>query len=434
MLTCIGTGFASGLPIYVLVQMIPTWMRDSQIDLKTIGLFSLTQLPYVWKFIWAPIFDIQPKFAPKNRRKSWALLCQSALFVACLSMSFLNPTDHLMPIAALSLVISIASASQDAVLDAHRREILTDEEMGLGSSIFVNAYRLSSLIPGSLALYLADLYNWQVAHWSVATALLIIIGFTLWMPEPAVHLEQTKKGLKDIFGKPFKEFLNRNGTRNVVLILSFMLFYKLGDSMATALASPFYLDLGFSKTDLASTVKVASLWSSIAGGIIGGIWMLKMGVKRSLWVFGWFQLLTILGFAALAWDSTILPLHAENPNLSGEQIALQFGLSPNTLLLFIVISAEYLGVGLGTAAFVAFIAQHTNKRFSAAQFALLTSISGLPRTLASSQAGWIIEQTGYTHFFLFCTILALPGMGLLLCMTHIKPVTDCEQSKNESPA
>ena len=175
-----------------------------------------------------------------------------------------------MPIATLALVISIASISQDAVLDAHRRENLTDEEMGLGSSIFVNAYRLSSLIPGSLALYLADAYNWQIAHWSVATALLFIMGFTLWMPEPSVQLERTQKGIKDIFGKPFEEFLRRNGTRNVLLILSFMLIYKLGDSMATALASPFYLDLGFSKTDLDSTVKIASLWSSIAGGLSVG--------------------------------------------------------------------------------------------------------------------------------------------------------------------
>ena len=137
--------------------------------------------------------------------------------------------------------------------------------------------------------------------------------------------------------------------------------------MATSLSSAFYLDLGFTKTQLASTVKVASLWSSIAGGVIGGIWMLKLGIKRALWIFGWFQLLTILGFAFLAWDSTVLPLRAQFPNLSGEAIVLQEGLSPNLLLLFGVVSAEYLGVGLGTAAFVAFIASHTNKRFSAAQ-------------------------------------------------------------------
>ena len=161
--------------------------------------------------------------------------------------------------------------------------------------------------------------------------------------------------------------------------------------------------------------------------------MLKMGVKRSLWVFGWFRLITILGFAALAWDSSILPLHTEHPSLTGEEIAQQFGLEPNTLLLFTVISAEYLGVGLGTAAFVAFIAQHTNKRFSAAQFALLTSISGLPRTIASSQAGWVIEQMGYTQFFLFCTVLALPGWSSNMD-GELKPVTDLEQLNEESHA
>ena len=200
--------------------------------------------------------------------------------------------------------------------------------------------------------------------------------------------------------------------------------------MATSLSSAFYLDLGFTKTQLASTVKVASLWSSIAGGIIGGVWMLKLGIRRALWIFGWFQLLTILGFAYLAWDSTVLPFRSEFPNLSGEAIALQEGLTPNLLLLFGVVSAEYLGVGLGTAAFVAFIASHTNKRFSAAQFALLTSISGLPRTLASSTSGWIVEGIGYTGFFLCCTMLAIPGMVLLFWMPESQLTEEKEPSES----
>lgn len=432
MLSCIGTGFASGLPLYLLLQMIPTWMRDNQVDLKTIGLFSLTSLPYVWKFVWAPLLDLPPTFTTLPRRKGWAVITQGVLILCMLGLMTLNPIEHIREIAGIAVVIAFASASQDAVLDAHRREILTDEEMGLGSSIFVNAYRLSSLVPGSLALFLADLYSWQAGHMSVVAALICIIAFTLWMPEPKETAKPHKRlTISDIFGEPLKEFVARNGLKNMSLILAFMLFYKLGDSMATSLSSAFYLDLGFTKTQLASTVKVASLWSSIAGGFIGGIWMLKLGIKRSLWIFGWFQMITILGFAYLAWDSTVLPFQPQFPDLSGEAIALQEGLTPNLTLLFIVVSAEYLGVGLGTAAFVAFIASHTNKRFSAAQFALLTSISGLPRTLASSSAGWIVEGLGYTGFFLSCTVLAIPGMILLFWMPESQLSTAKSSDKKE---
>ena len=428
MLSCVGTGFASGLPLYLLLQMIPTWMRDHQVDLKTIGLFSLTSLPYVWKFLWAPLLDLPPSFTKLPRRKGWALTTQIVLILCMFALTMLSPTENIKEIAGVALVIAFASASQDAVLDAHRREILTDEEMGLGSSIFVNAYRLSSLVPGSLALFLADIYSWQAGHWSVIGALIAIVMFTLWMPEPKQPPNTyTRLTVSDIFGEPLKEFVSRNGIKNMSLILSFMLFYKLGDSMATSLSSAFYLDLGFTKTQLASTVKVASLWSSIAGGIIGGVWMLKLGIRKALWVFGWFQLVTILGFAYLAWDSTVLPFQAEFPALSGEAIALQEGLSPNLSLLFGVVSAEYLGVGLGTAAFVAFIASHTNKRFSAAQFALLTSISGLPRTLASSTSGWIVESIGYTGFFLCCTGLAIPGMVLLFWMPESQLKEDIDE-------
>ena len=431
MLSCVGTGFASGLPLYLLLQMIPTWMRDHQVDLKTIGLFSLTSLPYVWKFLWAPLLDLPPSFTSLPRRKGWAVATQILLILCMLGLTVLNPTEHIKEIAGIALIIAFASASQDAVLDAHRREILTDEEMGLGSSIFVNAYRLSSLIPGSLALFLADLYSWQAGHWSVIGALICVVGFTLWMPEPDQPPNtHTRLTVSDIFGEPLKEFISRNGVKNMSLILSFMLFYKLGDSMATSLSSAFYLDLGFTKTQLASTVKVASLWSSIAGGVIGGVWMLKLGIRKALWTFGWFQLLTILGFAYLAWDSTVLPFRTQYPNLSGEAIVLQEGLTPNLLLLFGVVSAEYLGVGLGTAAFVAFIASHTNKRFSAAQFALLTSISGLPRTIASSTSGWIVEYIGYTGFFLCCTVLALPGMALLLWMPASQLTKDGESNES----
>jgi len=192
-----------------------------------------------------------------------------------------------------------------------------------------------------------------------------------------------------------------------------MLFYKLGDSMATALSTPFYLDMGFTKTDIASIVKAASLWSSITGGFIGGVVMIKIGINRSLWYFGVIQMATILGFAWLAHDSVVLQLQPMYPDLTSEALVAAQGLTVNKNLLFWVVSAEYLGVGLGTAAFVSFIAKSTNKAYTAAQFALLTSLAGIPRTFAASATGYLIESIGYYSFFLLCTALAIPGMLLL---------------------
>ena len=440
MLLCLSTDFSSGLPLYVLIQFIPAWLRDSNIDLKTIGLFSLLMLPYTWKFIWAPLLDLPFALLPKmGRRKGWGIFSQIILCLLLGSLALFSPTEDLNIIAGIALLIAFFSASQDIVLDAFRREILPDEELGLGNSIFVNAYRLSSLIPGSLGLFLADHYPWSVSHLVIACAMSVGILTSILAKEP-VNLKTPSKDLKTIIFEPLREFFTRNGVKHSILILVFMLLYKLGDNMATALSTPFYLDMGFTKTDIASIVKVAALWSSIVGGMVGGIVMLKVGIKRSLWYFGGVQMLTILGFAWLAWDSTLLTYQSEHidvalpvlsahlttlsmiPIIDAGSMAQSIGIGVsqsmfremlNHELLFAIVSAEYLGVGLGTAAFVAFIAQSTNKAYTAAQLALLTSLSGLPRTLASASTGYLIEALGYPVFFLFCTVLAIPGMLLL---------------------
>lgn len=440
MLLCLSTGFSSGLPLYVLIQFIPAWLRDSNIDLKTIGLFAILMLPYTWKFLWAPFLDLPFALLPKlGRRKGWGILSQIILCLLLGSLAFFSPTENLDIIAIIAVLIAFFSASQDIVIDAFRREILPDEELGLGNSLFVNAYRLSSIIPGSLGLFLADHYPWSVSHLVIASAMSVGILTSILAKEPEV-IETPSKDLKTIILEPLREFFTRNGVKHSILILVFMLLYKLGDNMATALSTPFYLDMGFTKTDIASIVKVAALWSSVVGGMIGGIVMLKVGIKRSLWYFGVVQMLTILGFAWLAWDSQLLTYQAEHADIALPLLTSQlsgFSLLPvidaasmaqnmglgisqsvfremlNHELLFAVVSAEYLGVGLGTAAFVAFIAQSTNKAYTAAQLALLTSLSGLPRTLASASTGYLIEALGYPVFFLFCTVLAIPGMMLL---------------------
>ena len=387
MLVCIFSGFSSGMPLYVLYHLIPAWLRDEGVDLKTIGLFSLIGFPYTWKFLWSPLID---HFKPPilGRRRGWALMTQVALLGAIAAFGPLDPTTEIWSVAAVVGIVAFFSASQDIVLDAHRRELLPDHELGIGNSMFVNAYRLSMLVPGSLALILADQMPWSTVHLIVAAFMVVGIVTTLLMPEPE-PAPGTSKTFAEAVVEPFKEFFARDGARAAMLILAFMLLYKLGDSMATALLTPFYLDLGFSKTEIGTVAKAAALWAGTAGATLGGIIMIRLGINRSLWCFGVVQLVTILGFAALA----------------------EVGNDPHWL--FWVVSAEYLGVGLGGAAFVAYMARTTDRRYTATQYALLTSVMGIPRTFANASTGFIVEEVGWTTFFLLCALIAIPGMILL---------------------
>ncbi|RME28845.1 MAG: MFS transporter [Deltaproteobacteria bacterium] len=386
MLFCVLSGFSSGLPLYVLYQMVPAWLRDRGVDLGTIGLFSLISFPYTWKFAWSPLMDRVA--LPLGRRRGWALLTQGVLFAALAALSAFDAGEQTRQVAAVAFIVALFSASQDIVLDAWRREVLPDRELGLGNSVFVNAYRISSLVPGSLALILADHLPWSQVIRVVAAFMVVGILTTLWMPEPRVPPAPTRTLAAAVLD-PFREFFRRNGLGPALLILLFMLLYKLGDSMATALSTPFYLDTGFTKTQVGSIAKAAALWSSITGGIVGGLIMVRAGINRSLWLFGVVQIVSILGFWLLA--------------VTG----------PNEWLLFAVVSFEYLGVGMGTAAFVAFIARSTHRAHTATQLALLTSLTGVPRTFANATTGYIVQAVGYPAFFLLCTAIALPGMLLL---------------------
>ena len=388
MLVCVFLGFTSGMPLYVLIQLVPAWLRSHEVDLATIGLFSLMSLPYTWKFLWSPLMD---RFSLPflGRRRSWALITQIALFFAIGMLGQFDPGQSLTAIVAVVFTVSLFSASQDIVIDAYRRELLADDELGTGTSFFVNAYRLASLVPGSLALILSDFLPWPVVYWITAGFMLVGIVTTLVIREVSDD-KMAPHTLREAVIEPFREFFSRDGVGAALAILSFMFLYKLGDSMATALATPFYLDMGFSRTEIGSIAKVAALWSVIAGSIIGGIAMLKLSINRALWVFGFVQLITILGFA---WLSVV-------------------GHSP--VGLFIVVSAEYLGVGLGTVALTAYIARETSRAFTATQFALFTSFIAVPRTFANASTGFLIEAMGYTQFFLLCTAVAVPGMLMLI--------------------
>jgi PAT family beta-lactamase induction signal transducer AmpG len=387
MLICIFIGFSSGLPLFILLNLVAAWLRSEGVDLKSIGLFALIQFPYTWKFLWSPLMD---RFAlgRLGRRRGWMLGTQVFLLLSIAAFGLFDPRTDLLTIAALAALVAFFSASQDIVLDAYRREILSDEEQGLGTAIHVNAYKLAGLIPGSLSLILADHLPWGTVF--LATALFMLPGMitTLLVDEPPLY-GAPPRTLEDAVLLPFREFLRRAGWRQALLVLSFVFLYKLGDSMATALATPFYLDLGFSKTDIGLIAKNAGLWLNVAGGLIGGIWLVKLGINRGLWVFGVLQAVVILGFAWLA------------------------EAGPSRLVLGIVIGAEAFGVGLGTAAFTAFIARTTDPRYTATQFALFTSLASVPRTFANASTGYIVEQTGWFGFFLICTVLAIPGLLLL---------------------
>jgi PAT family beta-lactamase induction signal transducer AmpG len=403
MLICVFTGFSSGLPLYLLINLLPAWLRSEGVDLRSIGMFALIQLPFTWKFFWAPLLD---RYAPPffGRRRSWMLAMQVLLLISIPAFGALRPQLDLWTIAYLATAVAFFAATQDIALDAYRRELLPDAELALGNAIHVQAYRVSSLVPGALALVLADHFPWQSVF--VVTALFMLPGIvnTLLVSEPAL-VRPAPRTLVEAVIEPFHEFITRAGWQRALLILAFIFFYKLGDSMATALATPFYLDMGFSKSEIGLIAKNAGLWASVVGGLLGGLWMLKVGINRGLWLFGIVQVVSILGFAWLAY------VH-----------------EPDRMLLAAVIAFEALGVGLGTAAFTAFIARSTDRRYTATQFALFTSLASVPRALVNATTGWLVEQTGWFAFFLLCTALALPGMVLLL---RVAPWSEPEPASPE---
>lgn len=394
MLVCVFTGFSSGLPLYLLLNLVPAWLRTEQVDLKTIGAFALIQFPYTWKFLWAPLLD---RYAIRalGRRRGWMLITQVALLFAIASLGGFSPKEDLSTIIVVATLLATLSATQDIALDAYRRELLQDHELGLGNAVHVNAYRVAGLVPGSLSLILSDHVSWEVVFGVTALAMVPGMVMTVLVKEPAVV--NAPKSLRAAVVEPFREFVSRRGVQAAVLMLAFLFFYKLGDSLCTALATPFYLDMGYTRSHIGLIAKHAGLWPAVAGGLLGGIWMLKLGINRALWLFGVVQVVSILGFWWLATQG----VHTD--------------VTPSRLVsLAIVIGVEALGVGLGTSAFVAYIAHNTNTGYTATQFALFTSLASVPRTFVNASAGWLIEALGYPSFFLLCTALALPGMLLLL--------------------
>lgn len=377
-------GFSSGLPLLLVGGTLKAWFTEAGVDLTTIGLFSLVGLPYTLKFIWSPFLD---RYIPPflGRRRGWLFVTQIGLAAALVALSFSDPALSTEWIAMVALLIAFFSATQDIALDAYRREILEREEFGLGSSWSIMGYRLAMLFAGAFALFLADHLSWSSVYLIMAATMGIGLLTTLLAPEPRIG-PHPPASMKEAFIEPFLDYLKRPGS---LWILAFILLYKVGDAMAGEMTMPFYLQLGFSKTDIAKIVKLYGIWATIAGGFVGGALMLRIGLIRALWFFGVLQAISTFGFA---WLSNI---------------------GPRENALIGVITFENLSAGMGTAAYVAFMASLTNKRFSATQYALLSSLMGVPRVIIGAPTGWMAENMGWYAFFLICSLIAIPGLLLL---------------------
>jgi PAT family beta-lactamase induction signal transducer AmpG len=398
MLVTLLMGFACGLPLLLTGSVLQAWMKEEGVDLGTIGLFALVGLPYTLKFFWAPLLD---RFTPTllGRRRSWLLIAQGGLILALVGLAISRPAQAPMTVALAALLVTFFSATQDIAVDAYRREALVDAELGLGASLYVNGYRIGMLLASGGGLILADFVPFRVVYLVMAGIMLIGVLTTLLAPEPELP-EGGPETLVEAVIQPFLEYFRR---RDALLLLLFILLYKVGDTMASHMSTPFYLDLGFSKTEIGAVVKLFGFWATIFGGLLGGVLILRLGIYRSLWWFGILQGVSTGGFALLA------QLGYSLPALAG------------------VIAFENLSGGMGTAAYVAFMASLTNKKFTATQYALLSSFMGIPRVLVAAPTGYVVEYLGWFSFFVGCALIALPGL-MLLWWLHIRGSAGARES------
>jgi PAT family beta-lactamase induction signal transducer AmpG len=380
-------GFASGLPLALTSGTLQAWMTVENIDLKTIGFFSLVGQAYVFKFLWSPMMDrYTPPFL--GRRRGWLLTTQILLLFSIAAMGFLEPTSQLRWMAALAVVIAFCSASQDIVFDAWKTDILSPEERGTGAAISVLGYRLAMLVSGGLALWLADQWlGWQAMYWLMAALMIPCIIATLFAPEPS-DVIPAPKTLEQAVAEPLRDFFGRN---NAWLILLLIVLYKLGDAFAMSLTTTFLIrGVGFDAGEVGVVNKTLGLFATIIGALYGGVLMQRLSLFRALLIFGILQGASNAGYWLLSiTDKSMLTM--------------------GTAVFF-----ENLCGGMGTAAFVALLMTLCNKSFSATQFALLSALSAVGRVYVGPIAGWFVEAHGWPTFYLFSVFAAIPGILLLL--------------------
>ena len=378
-------GFAQGLPLALTAGLLQAWMASEKVDLTLIGIFSLVGLPYTVKFLWSPLMD---RFVPPflGRRRGWMLLTQIGLILFIAGMAFANPVLEPKTMALLALIVAFLSASQDIVVDAYKVEVLTQEEYGPGASSNIMAYRLGYLFSGAIGLILADHMSWNSVYLIMAAMMSVGVLTTLWAPEPKTEIKPPRS-LKEAVVLPWIQFLKRRGSGEII---AFIVLYRLDVIVAIALTTPFMLSLGFTKTDIGAINKGFGVASTIVGVMLGGMLMSRISMKQSLWTFGILQGISNLTFMYLA----------------------HVGHSYPTLIA--AIALENFFSGMGTAAFTVFLMSLCDKRFTATQYALLSSLMAVTRVVASAPTGYLAKNVGWETYFVVATLLAIPGLLLLL--------------------
>lgn len=378
-------GFSSGLPLALTSGTLQAWMAVEGVDLRTIGIFSLVGLPYTLKFLWSPIMD---RFVPPwlGRRRGWILMAQCCLMLGIAVMGFSSPQSAPVALAALALFVAFSSASQDIVIDAYRTDLLHEKERGVGAAVFVMGYRIAMLVSGALALILSDRIGWQVTYLLMAGIMLIGVLSSFFGPEPEQKVSPPKDLQEAVWG-PLRDFFTR---RSAVMVLLLIVLYKLGDAYAGTLTTAFLIrGVGFTPTDVGAVNKGLGLVALIIGATFGGSLMIRLGMFRSLLCFGILQAISNLSFMVLAWTGK------------------SYG------MMVFAVAFENLAGGMGTAAFVSLLMGLCNHRYSATQYALLSSLAALGRTFIAPTSGYVVESVGWANFFLITTFTALPGLFML---------------------
>ncbi|MBE9219459.1 AmpG family muropeptide MFS transporter [Dolichospermum flos-aquae] len=379
-------GFSSGLPLFLTSKTLQAWMTVEKVDLTAIGLFSLVGVPYSLKFLWSPVLDwFTLPFL--GRRRGWLIVIQIGLLIAIAAMSLQQPKQALQFLAINAVVIAFLSATQDIAADAYRTDILEPLEMGAGAAVFVLGYRIALLLTGSLALILADRIAWSSVYLFMSVGMGLGIIATLFAPEPKEI--NPPESLTEAVILPFGEFIQRQGLVQAILTLLFIVLYKLGDSFVNNMSTPFLLQTGFTQTDIGAIQGGMGLIATIVGTLAGGAFLSKIGLNRSLWLFGALQAVSNLAYLILA----------------------QVG--KNYQFLLLTINIENFCAGLGTAAFVAFLMSMCNQRYSATQYALLSSFMAVSRDILVAPAGSLAKSTGWPLFFVISIFAAVPGLLLL---------------------
>jgi PAT family beta-lactamase induction signal transducer AmpG len=383
-------GFSSGLPLALTGGTLQAWMAVSGIDLRTIGIFALVGLPYTLKFLWSPLMD---RFVPPwlGRRRGWIIMTQLGLVIGISAMAFSSPLQAPI-LAMLALLVAFISASQDIVIDAYRTDILHQQERGVGAAVFVMGYRIAALVSGALALILSDHIGWRSTYLLMACVMGVGIISVLLGREPEGRIIPPGNMREAIWG-PLKDYFSRS---SAFLLLLLIILYKLGDAYAGALTTAFLIKgIGFTASEVGTINKGLGFASLIAGAMFGGTLMVRLGLFRSLLVFGLLQAVSNLSFMVLAWTGK------------------SYG------MLIFAVAFENLTGGMGTAAFVSLLMAMCNHRYTATQYALLSSLAALGRIFISPTSGFLVESIGWPSFFFVTFLVALPGLLLLWWLRNV---------------